>query len=133
MAAQMLTIKDLTVHIEDRGVGQLLVANAAKEAGQPEDQFRTGMTGMVQGLTLAFLGNGNDALAAAQALGNFLGGTTSDLTFTITAKDAAGLGLADLAAIETNPTALVGKVTVTAESLRRTRNPSRTGRKPDRG
>lgn len=115
MAAMMLTLKDVTVSIEDRGIGSFLVAQGAQEAGQPEEAFRTAMAGMAQGMTLAFLGNSTEALTAAQQLGLFLQGA-SNLTMTITANDPAGLGLADIAEAETNPTALAGKITVTAEA-----------------
>jgi hypothetical protein len=114
-AATMLTLKDLTVKVEDRGLGSLLVAMGAQEAGQPEESFRTAMAGMAQGMTLAFLGNTTEALTAAQQLGVFLQGA-SNLTMTITANDEAGIGLADIAAAETNPAALAGKITVVAEA-----------------
>ncbi|MGV3490266.1 MAG: hypothetical protein ACO1OG_03005 [Devosia sp.] len=113
MAAMTLTLKEITVDIEDRGIGAFLVAQGAREAGQPEASFRTALAGMAQGMTLAFLGNSTEALTAAQQLGIFLQGA-SNLTMTITANDEAGLGLADLAAAESDPTALAGKITVVA-------------------
>ncbi|WP_423067264.1 hypothetical protein [Devosia sp. CN2-171] len=113
MAAMMITIKDLTVEVEDRGIGSILVATGARDAGQPEEAFRTAVAGMAQGMTLAFLGNTTEALTAAQQLGTFLQGA-SHLKLTITSKDEAGIGMADLAAAETNPTALAGKLNVVA-------------------
>lgn len=113
MAAMMITIKDLTVDVEDRGIGSILVATGARDAGQPEEAFRTAVAGMAQGMTLAFLGNSTEALTAAQQLGTFLQGA-SHLKLTITSKDEAGIGMADLAAAETNPTALAGKLNVVA-------------------
>ena len=115
MAAMAITLKDVTISIEDRGIASILVATGAKEAGQPEESFRTAMAGMAQGMTLAFLGNSTEALTAAQQLGLFLQGA-SNLTMTITAKDEAGIGLADLAEAETNPAALAGKLTIVAEA-----------------
>lgn len=113
MAAQLITVKDLTVDVEDRGIGSILIATGARDAGQPEEAFRTAVAGMAQGMTLAFLGNTTEALTAAQQLGTFLQGA-SHLKLTITSKDEAGIGLADLAAAETNPTALAGKLDVVA-------------------
>ncbi len=113
MAAMMITVKDLTVDVEDRGIGSILIATGARDAGQPEEAFRTAVAGMAQGMTLAFLGNTTEALTAAQQLGTFLQGA-SHLTLTITSKDEAGIGLGDLAAAETNPTALAGKLNVVA-------------------
>ncbi len=115
MAAMMLTLLDVTVEVEDRGIGSLAFAAGAKDAGQPEASFRTAVAGMAQGMTLAFLGNTTEALTAAQQLGTFLTGA-SHLKLTITAKDPAGIGLADLAAAETNPAALAGKLNVVAEA-----------------
>ena len=114
-AAMMLTLLDVTVEVEDRGIGSIAFAAGAKDAGQPEASFRTAVAGMAQGMTLAFLGNTTEALTAAQQLGTFLTGA-SHLKLTITAKDAAGIGLADLAAAETNPAALAGKLNVVAEA-----------------
>jgi len=113
MAALMITLKDVTLDIEDRGMGAMIVESAAKEAGQPEAAFRTAMAGMAQGMTMAFLGNSDEALTAAQQLGIFLQGA-SNLTMTVTAVDEAGLSLAEIAAAETDPTALAGKISVTA-------------------
>jgi len=115
MAAMLLTLRDVTIEVEDRGMGSLAFAAGAKEAGQSEESFRTAVAGMAQGMTLAFLGNTTEALTAAQQLGTFLSGA-SHLKLTITSKDEAGIGLADLAAAETNPAALAGKLNVVAEA-----------------
>ena len=101
--------------VEDRGIGSLAFAAGAKEAGQSEASFRTAVAGMAQGMTPAFLGNTTEALTAAQQLGTFLNGA-SHLKLTITSKDEAGIGLADLAAAESNPAALAGKLNVVAEA-----------------
>jgi hypothetical protein len=115
LAAMLLTLRDVTVEVEDRGWISLAFAAGAKEAGQSEASFRTAVAGMAQGMTLAFLGNTTEALTAAQQLGTFLNGA-SHLKLTITSKDEAGIGLADLAAAETNPAALAGKLNVVAEA-----------------
>ncbi|MDB5542273.1 MAG: hypothetical protein JWQ89_4000 [Devosia sp.] len=114
-AAMLITLRDVTLEVEDRGIGAIAFAAGAKDAGQPEPAFRTAVAGMAQGMTLAFLGNTTEALTAAQQLGTFLTGA-SHLKLTITANDEAGIGLADLAAAETNPAALAGKLTVVAEA-----------------
>ena len=114
MAAQMLTIKDLTITLDDGGISGLIVTAAARDAGQPEGALRTQVSGLVQGMTLAVLGNTDEALVAAQSLGKFLGGKARSVTVTLTATDPAGLGLADVAAFEQDPTALSGKVTIAA-------------------
>lgn len=113
-AAQMLTIKDLNITLDDGGISGLIVAAASAEAGQPEGALRTQVSGLVQGMTLAILGNSDEALVAAQSLGKFLGGQARNVTVTLTATDPAGLGIGDFAAFEQDPTALSGKVTISA-------------------
>jgi hypothetical protein len=113
-AGMGLTVKDLTVEIEDRGFYGMVLAISSAEGGQPMQATRTGVSGMVQGMTLAILGSDETALSAVAQLGKFLSGEHSKVSITLTAKDGAGLGLADLAALERDPTVLAGKVTVTA-------------------
>lgn len=109
-----LTVKDLTVDIEDRGFYGMVLAISSAEGGQPMQATRTALSGMVQGMTLAILGSDETSLAAVGELGKFLSGANSKVSITITAKDGVGLSLADLSALEKDPTVLAGKVTVTA-------------------
>ncbi len=113
-AGLALTVKDLTVDIEDRGFYGMMLAISAAEGGQPLQATRTAISGMVQGMTLAILGSDQTSLAAVGELGKFLSGTNSKVSITLTAKDGAGLSLADLSALEKDPTVLAGKVMVTA-------------------
>ena len=46
LAAMMLTLRDVTIEVEDRGMGSLAFAAGAKEAGQSEASFRTAVAGM---------------------------------------------------------------------------------------
>jgi hypothetical protein len=109
-----LTVKDLTVDIEDRGLYGMVLAISAAESGQPMQASRIALSGMVQGMTLAILGSDETSLTAVGELGKFLSGTNSKVSITLTAKEGAGLSLADLSALEKDPTVLAGKVTVTA-------------------
>lgn len=109
-----LTVKDLTVDIEDRGFYGMMLAISSAEGGQPMQATRTAISGMVQGMTLAILGSDETSLKAVGELGKFLSGANSKVSITLTAKDGAGLSLADLSALEKDPTVLAGKVTVTA-------------------
>lgn len=109
-----LTVKDLTVDLEDRGFYGMVLAISSAEGGQPMQATRTALSGMVQGVTLAILGSDETSLAAVGELGKFLSGANSKVSITLTAKDGAGLSLADLSALEKDPTVLAGKVTITA-------------------
>ena len=113
-AGMGLTVKDLTVDIEDRGFYGMVLAISAAEGGQPLQATRTALSGMVQGMTLAILGSDETSLQAVGELGKFLSGANSKVSITLTAKDGAGFSLADLSALEKDPTVLAGKVTVTA-------------------
>jgi len=115
MAAGMgLTVKNLTVDLEDRGFYGMVLAISSAEGGQPLQATRTALSGMVQGMTLAILGSDETSLAAVGELGKFLSGANSRVSITLTAKDGAGFSLADLSALEKDPTVLAGKVTVSA-------------------
>lgn len=113
-ASMALTVKDLTVDIEDRGFYGMVLAVSSAEGGQPMQSTRTAISGMVQGMTLAILGSSESSIAAVAELGKFLSGANSKVSITLTAKDGAGLSLDDLAALEKDPTVLAGKVDVTA-------------------
>ena len=113
-ASMGLTVKELTVELEDRGFYSLVLAISSAEGGQPMQSTRTAISGMVQGMTLAILGSSDTSLAAVGEIGKFLGGTNSRLSITLKAKDGVGLSLADLQALEKDPTVLAGKVDVTA-------------------
>ncbi|WP_417308166.1 hypothetical protein [Devosia sp.] len=113
-AATAMTLKDLRIQLDDDGMLDMAIAAGAADSKQPEAVFRTTMTGMAQGLTLAVLGNTEDALVAVQALGEFLAGAEPDLDLHLTAIDPAGLSLEELAKAGEDPTALNGKVTIEA-------------------
>lgn len=110
-----LTLKTLSIELEDRGLGPILFAAGARDSGQPEPAFRTAATGMAQGMLLAILGNTDSALKAAQALGQFVSGQPQ-LSLTLTATDPAGISLMELQAASENPTLLTGKLDVVASS-----------------
>ncbi len=113
-AAMTMTVRNLSIDLEDRGLLGLAVAAGARDAQQTEEAFRTMMSAMSQGTVLAMLGASPDSMTTAGAIAGFLGGTASRLTLDIAAVDPAGLGLADLQAFSTNPTLVAGKVTVNA-------------------
>jgi hypothetical protein len=113
-AGMGLTVKDLKIDLEDRGFYGMVLAISASQGGQPMQATRTALSGMVQGMTLAILGSDETSLKAVGELGKFLSGANSKVSITLTAKDGAGLSLADLSALEKDPTVLAGKVDVTA-------------------
>lgn len=114
-AAMALTLKTVSLSLEDRGIAGIIFSAGAREAGQPEPAFRAMLSGMSQGMLMAALGNSDSAMSAAQAVGQFMQGKPK-LDMTITAKDPAGMPVAAFAAASENPTILAGQLTVEAEA-----------------
>ncbi len=114
-AAMALTLKTVSLSLEDRGIAGIIFSASAREAGQPEPAFRAMLSGMSQGMLMAALGNSDSAMSAAQAVGQFMQGKPK-LDLTITAKDPAGMPVAAFAAASENPTILAGQLTVEAEA-----------------
>ncbi|HEY4201044.1 MAG TPA: hypothetical protein VGM83_10825 [Devosiaceae bacterium] len=111
-----LTVKSLTTKVEDMGLGQIILTRAGMDQGQTADQMRTSISGMAQGMVLAFLGGTPEAQTLSQALGSFVTGDASALSVKLDAKNPEGLGLADLMALQTDPTKLGQVVTITGEA-----------------
>ena len=112
-AAQNLTFKDLRLEIMDEGIISVIIALAAREENQPPAAFRAVLAGLAQALPLAMLGATGDAMAVGTALRSFISGTPK-LQLTITAKDPGGISLAELEALEKDPSVIAGKVAITA-------------------
>ena len=114
-ASMALTLKDLEVEVADEGITNLLIALAAKEQGQEPAAFRAVLSGLAQAMPLAALGPNEDAMMLGSELRAFVDGKPN-LKLTVTAKDPAGVSLADLQAAQQDPTLLGGKVTIVAEA-----------------
>jgi len=115
MASLGLTLKDLHITLEDKGMAPIVIAAGAAEAGQPEGTFKTMIAGQMQGMLLAILGSSESSMAAATAIGDFIQGK-KQIDLTLTAVDPAGVSLAELSAASENPTVLAGKFTIAGEA-----------------
>jgi hypothetical protein len=114
-AGMGLTVKQVSVDVEDQGAGDLVFKQVAQDQSTTPDKVRTMVAGMATGMTLAVLGQSPDAQKLATAIGTFLaGGKSLSATFTATAPE--GLGMADFAALQSDPTVLSGKVSVEASA-----------------
>lgn len=111
MASMGLTVQQVHITLEDRGIAANMIAAGAKEAGQPEATFRTMVSGQMQGMLLAILGSNEQAMGAAKAIGEFINGK-KQIDLTLTSVDPAGVSLAEITAASENPTLLSGKFTV---------------------
>jgi hypothetical protein len=113
VAALALTVREVTIDIENRGLAPALIALAAAEQKLPPAQFHVALAGMAQALPLAVLGATPEAMGLSQALGGFLAGAPQ-LTVTLTSINPAGIGLAEFMAAQQDPAALKGKVAIAA-------------------
>src|SRR5690606_19842974 len=113
MAALALTVTELTVEMENAGALPILIALGAAEEGQDPQAIHGMLAGMGTALPIALLGPTPESIAVGTEVAAFLSGTPK-LSITLTAPDPAGIGLAELMAAETDPSALAGKITVSA-------------------
>jgi hypothetical protein len=113
LALTGLAVTDLQIQLENRGFLPILVAFAARDEGQPPQALHAALVGMGTALPIGLLGATPESVEVGTSIAAFLGGTPQ-LTLNVVAKDPAGIGLADLMAAESDPTALAGKITVTA-------------------
>jgi hypothetical protein len=114
-ASHLLTLKDLHLEIVDEGLSSVIIAVAAKEEKQEPAAFRAILSGLAQALPLAMLGATEEAMSLGTALRSFIDGRPN-LKLTLTARDPAGISLADLQSFEKDPTVLNGKVSLVAEA-----------------
>lgn len=114
-AAMGLTFKDLQLDVTDEGITSIIIALAAKKEKQEPAAFRAVLSGLAQALPLAILGPNEEAMAVGLALREFVDGRPN-LSLTIAATDPAGVALAELEALEKDPAAIAGKLTITAEA-----------------
>jgi hypothetical protein len=113
LALTRLAVTDLQIEIENDGFLPLLIASAAAEEGQDPAALHAGLVGMGSALPIGLLGATPDSVEVGARVAAFLSGTPQ-LTLNVVAKDEAGVGLAELLAAESDPTALTSKITVTA-------------------
>ena len=113
VAALGLTVREVTINIENQGLAPALIALAAAEQKMPAAQFHVALSGMAQALPLGILGATPEAMGLSQALGGFLAGAPQ-LTVTLTAVNPAGISLAEFMAAQQDPAALKGKVKIAA-------------------
>lgn len=112
-SAMALTLKSLKLDVVDAGMGDIVLKQAGSENGMDLATTRASMSAMAQAVILAGLGATPEGKSLSDAVAKFVAGGKS-LTVTASSKDPAGLSAADLAAAQSDPTTLGGKVTVDA-------------------
>lgn len=110
-AATGLTIKNLTLEVENDGLADRLFTLQAAQQGKHLTAYKTAISGLAQGTILGVLGGTDQAKKLAEAVASFISGAKS-LSISVSARDEAGIGLPDLTAVQEDPTALSDKVTI---------------------
>jgi hypothetical protein len=115
LAAMGLSIKDVTLDIDDEGLSTLLIGMIAAEEKQDPNVMRAGFSGMARAMAMGLLGATPASMETGAQIGAFLDGKPK-LVVRIVANDPGGISLPELMAAEKDPTILTSKVTVTAEA-----------------
>lgn len=113
VASMGLTLKELKVDLDDRGISSLIMAVAAAEENQEPAVMRVGIAGLAQAMVLGFIGTTPEAMAASEEIAAFIK-TKPQVSVTLTANDEAGLALPLLMAATENPAALAGQISISA-------------------
>lgn len=115
-AATSIVVKSLDLDVLDAGLSDLIATRLT--AGQGSDiAAKRGVYGaLAQGTIISYLAGAAEAQNIGKAVNDFIVGTAKKLHIGLTARDEPGLGLADFMAAEQDPTQLIGKVDITADT-----------------
>ncbi|WP_332689608.1 hypothetical protein [Devosia sp.] len=113
-AAMAVAISHLKLDITDSGLADIILARVAADQGSDPATMRPVFAGLAEGTVVGLLAGAAEAQKVGAALNTFVSGTAKYLTIEMTAKEAPGLGLLDFIAAESDPTVLIGKVTIDA-------------------
>jgi hypothetical protein len=109
------TAKNAQLTVSNEGLVQRLIADQAAKRGKSADELRRDLGSMAAVGVAPMLGNGPGAQAIGQALARFIA-KPGKLTLSARAKDAGGLGIADISALGDAASVLDRlEVTATAE------------------
>ena len=113
-AAMGVAISQLKLDITDSGLSDIILASVAAEQGSDPATMRPVFAGLAEGTVVGLLAGAAEAQKVGAALNAFVSGKAKYLTIEMTAKQPPGLGLMDFMAAESDPTVLIGKVTIDA-------------------
>ena len=115
MAAAMgVAIANLKVDVTDAGLSDIILARVAGDQGGTPEQMRPVFAGLAEGTVVGMLAGAAEAQKVGAAISSFISGKAKELVIELTAKEAPGLGLMDFMAAESDPSVLIGKVTIDA-------------------
>lgn len=117
MAAAMgVAISQLKLDITDAGLSDIILARVSADQGSDPATMRPVFAGLAEGTIVGMLAGAAEAQKVGAALNTFISGKAKYLTIEMTAKQPPGLGLMDFMAAESDPTSLIGKVTIDASA-----------------
>lgn len=116
MAGMGVAVKAVNVSVVDAGLVDLALALVAAEQGGDPAVMRPIYADLAKGTLIGVLAGVADAAKMGDAVAAFITGNAKTLEIGITAKDDPGLGMMDFMAAEQDPSALLGKVNITAVS-----------------
>jgi hypothetical protein len=115
-AGLAVTVKQVSVDLEDAGLANIIAAEAARKANKDPKTFRKAMAALTQGSLLTFFGGIANAEQITDDVASFISGKATSLSVKMTAKDPAGLSLQDFMDAEDDPTDALGKVDLQSEA-----------------
>lgn len=113
-AAMGVAISQLTLDVTDAGLSDIILARVAADQGSDPATMRPVFAGLAEGTVVGLLAGAAEAQKVGAALNAFVSGKAKYLTIEMTAKEEPGLSLIDFMAAESDPTSLIGKVTIDA-------------------
>ncbi len=114
MAAMGVAISQLKLDVTDAGLSDIILASVAAEQGSDAATMRPVFAGLAEGTVVGMLAGAAEAQKVGAAINAFVSGKAKYLTIEMTAKEPPGLGMMDFMAAESDPTVLIGKVTIDA-------------------
>ena len=115
-AAMGVAISQLKLDITDAGLSDIILARVSADQGSDPATMRPVFAGLAEGTIVGMLAGAAEAQKVGAALNTFISGKAKYLTIEMTAKQPPGLGLMDFMAAESDPTSLIGKVTIDASA-----------------
>jgi hypothetical protein len=113
MSAMSLAVTDLNVMMDDEGLVQLALAQAAAEQGAPVEAFTNQVTAMSQGMIVGMLGGADSAVQLGENVATFLGGNKK-INVNLKSKSDSGLGMPQMMMLQSDPTKLLNFVDLTS-------------------
>jgi hypothetical protein len=113
-AAMGVVISNLNLDVTDQGLSDIILASVATEQGSDAATMRPVFAGLAEGTVVGILAGAAEAQKVGAAINSFVSGKAKNLSIDMVAKEQPGLGIDDFMAAETDPSVLIGKVTINA-------------------